>query len=214
MRSDLEQLYRELRAYAFSIAYRMLGSVTEAEDVVQEAFVRLGQTDEQIRSDKAYVATLTTRLSFDVLRSARTRCETYVGPWLPEPLLDDRADLAADVADAAETADSLTMAFLVVLETLTPLERAVFVLHDVFGYEYGEVAAVVQSPRRTVGSLRAEPAVASATISRASRRHASNATGWRPASSQPAKGVTSMNWSTCSLVTPPSMAMAARRELV
>jgi DNA-directed RNA polymerase specialized sigma24 family protein len=146
------------------------------------------------------------------LRSARTRRETYFGPWLPEPLLDDRADLAANVADAAETADSLTMAFLVVLETLTPLERAVFVLHDVFGYEYGEVAAVVQKSETNCRQLasrarrRVHEDAALRGVTRATR-------GWRPASSQPAKGVTSMNWSTCSLVTPPSTAMVARREL-
>ena len=140
MRSDLGEIYRDLRPYAFAIAYRMLGSVSEAEDVVQDAFVRLAQAgDEHIRSRKAFVATVTTRLALDELRSARARRESYAGPWLPEPLPGDGDDVAA----AAETADSLTMAFLVVLETLTPLERAAFLLHDVFGYDYGEISAVV-----------------------------------------------------------------------
>ena len=140
MRSDLDEIYRDLRPYAFAIAYRMLGSVSEAEDVVQDAFVRLAQADdEHIRSRKAFVATVTTRLAIDELRSARARRESYVGPWLPEPLPGDADDVAAEV----ETTDSLTMAFLVVLETLTPLERAAFLLHDVFGYDYGEISAVV-----------------------------------------------------------------------
>ena len=140
MRSDLGEIYRDLRPYAFAIAYRMLGSVSEAEDVVQDAFVRLAQAgDERIRSRKAFVATITTRLAIDELRSARARRESYAGPWLPEPLPGG----ADDVAAGAETTDSLTMAFLVVLETLTPLERAAFLLHDVFGYDYGEISAVV-----------------------------------------------------------------------
>jgi RNA polymerase sigma-70 factor (ECF subfamily) len=151
VRSDLDQVYRDLRPYAFAIAYRMLGSVSEAEDVVQDAFVRLAQAgDERIRSRKAFVATITTRLAIDELRSARVRRESYFGPWLPEPLLDDEAP---DVAAAAETADSLTMAFLVVLETLTPLERAAFLLHDVFGYDYGEIAAVVDKSEASCRQL-------------------------------------------------------------
>ncbi len=146
MTGALEQMYRELRPYAFAIAYRMLGSVSEAEDVVSDAFLRLTQAGEgPIASPKAYLATVTTRLAIDQLRSARARRESYFGPWLPEPLLDaGTGDPGADVAAAAETADSLSMAFLLVLETLTPLERAVFLLHDVFGYEYGEIAAIVR----------------------------------------------------------------------
>jgi len=141
VRDDLERTFRDLRPYAFAIAYRMLGSVSEAEDVVQDAFLRLGQADDrEIASPKAYVATVTTRLAIDALRSARARRETYAGPWLPEPVLEDDADA---VGSAAATSDSLSMAFLVVLETLTPLERAVFLLHDVFSFEYDEIAAVV-----------------------------------------------------------------------
>ncbi len=141
MRSDLDQIYRDLRPYAFAIAYRMLGSVSEAEDIVQDAFLRIAQAgDENIGSRKAFVATVTTRLAIDELRSARARRESYFGPWLPEPLIEGGAQ---DAATAAETADSLTMAFLVVLETLTPPERAAFLLHDVFGYDYDEIAAIV-----------------------------------------------------------------------
>ena len=141
MRSDLDQIYRDLRPYAFAIAYRMLGSVSEAEDVVQETFLRLAQAgDEPISSRKAFVATVTTRLAIDELRSARVRRESYFGPWLPEPLVDDGT---YDVATAAESADSLTMAFLVILETLTPPERAAFLLHDVFGYDYGEIGTIL-----------------------------------------------------------------------
>jgi len=140
---DLGQTYRDLRPYAFAIAYRMLGSVSEAEDVVQDAFVRLAQADAPIGSPKAYLATIVTRLAIDQLRSARVRRETYFGPWLPEPVLGD-VDLGSDAVRSAELADSLSMAFLVVLENLNPLERAVFLLHDVFGYEYAEIAAIVE----------------------------------------------------------------------
>lgn len=136
----LEDMYRELRPYAFAIAYRMLGSVAEAEDVVQDAFIRLSTAPDEIVSPKAYVATVTTRLAIDALRSARARRESYVGPWLPEPLLTDPD---AGPAESAEAAESLSMAFLVVLETLSPVERAVFLLHDVFAYDYAEIATVV-----------------------------------------------------------------------
>jgi RNA polymerase sigma-70 factor (ECF subfamily) len=138
---ELADLYRELRPYAFSIAYRMLGSVSEAEDVVQDAFVRLSRVDRAaIDNPKSYLATVTTRLAIDALTSARAKREQYVGPWLPEPLV---VDTQAGPDDAAETADSLAMAFLVVLEQLSPVERAVFLLREVFGYEYGEIAEVV-----------------------------------------------------------------------
>ena len=138
---DIESLYRELRPYGFAIAYRMLGSVSEAEDVVQEAFVRLSHTrTDEIDNPKAYLATITTRLAIDELRSARSQRETYFGPWLPEPLVNEHA---ADVADAAEAAESLTMAFLVVLEKLSPVERAVFLMREVFDYDYDDIARIV-----------------------------------------------------------------------
>jgi RNA polymerase sigma-70 factor, ECF subfamily len=130
----------ELRPYLFSIAYRMLSSVADAEDVVQEAYLRYHRSDVEAESPKAYLSAVVTRLCIDHLRSARVRRETYVGEWLPEPLLTD------DVADPEQTAvdaDSLSMAFLLVLERLSPVERAVFLLHDVFGYDFAEVARMV-----------------------------------------------------------------------
>ena len=136
-------LLEELRPRAFAIAYRMLGSVADAEDVVQEALLRLHRAlaaGERIESPLAFVATVTTRLAIDELRSARVRRESYVGEWLPEPLL---ADPAPDPAQRAETADSLSLAFLVLLESLSPEQRAVLLLRDVFDYGYGEIAAVV-----------------------------------------------------------------------
>lgn len=133
--------FEGLRPYLFAIAYRMLGSVADAEDVVQEAFLRwTGAAAANVASPKAYLSKIVTRLSIDRLRSGRARRETYVGPWLPEPLVDDPAP---DVADVVERADTLSMAFLVVLETLSPLERAAFLLRDVFAYGYADVAAIL-----------------------------------------------------------------------
>jgi RNA polymerase sigma-70 factor (ECF subfamily) len=141
--AERERLLELLRPGAFAVAYRMLGSVAEAEEVVQEALLRLNaalERGEQIASPRAYLATVTTRLAIDELRSARARREVYVGDWLPEPLV---AEPAADPAARVEMADSLSVSFLVLLEKLTPEERAVLLLHDVFDYGYGEVAAVV-----------------------------------------------------------------------
>jgi RNA polymerase sigma-70 factor, ECF subfamily len=127
----------QLRPYLFAIAYRMLGSVAEAEDVVQDAFLRYQQAGEEPDSPKAYLATVTTRLAIDRLRSARVRREVYPGQWLPEPLVDD------DALQHAEMADSLSLTFLHLLEKLSPVERAVFLLREVFDYSYEEVARVV-----------------------------------------------------------------------
>ena len=134
--------YTRYRPLMFSIAYRMTGSVSDAEDIVQEAFLKatraeVGRTD----NPKAYLATITTRLAIDHLRSARVRRESYVGTWLPEPLVGE-ADHAPGPAELAETSDSLSMAFLVLLESLSPPERAVFLLREVFGYGYPEIADV------------------------------------------------------------------------
>ncbi|MEX2106424.1 MAG: RNA polymerase sigma factor SigJ [Solirubrobacterales bacterium] len=145
MTESRERLLDDLRPGAFAVAYRMLGSVAEAEDVVQEALLRLNaalERGERISSPRAYLATVATRLAIDELRSARARRETYVGDWLPEPLLTAEP-AAGDPARQAEMADSLSFAFLVLLESLTPEERAVLLLHDVFDYGYGEVAEVV-----------------------------------------------------------------------
>jgi len=143
--------YTAYRPLMFSIAYRMTGSVSDAEDIVQEAFLRAGKDagkDAEVESPKAYLATITTRLAIDHLRSARVRRESYVGTWLPEPLLAgapvgpaaSRDD--ADPAELAETSDSLSMAFLVLLESLAPAERAVFLLREVFSYDYGDIADI------------------------------------------------------------------------
>ncbi|MEU3528459.1 RNA polymerase sigma-70 factor [Streptomyces sp. NPDC038707] len=162
-------LYDELRPRAFAIAYRMLGSVSEAEDVVQEAFLRMHRArrrDEPIASPRAYLATLVTRLAIDQLRSARVRRESYVGEWLPEPLVTGPTP-----ADHAETADSLSLAFLVLLENLTPRQRAAFLLREVFDYPYPEVARIlgtdVDGTRHLVARARAHLG------SRRARYHAS-----------------------------------------
>ena len=139
-----EAPYEELRPLLFSIAYRMVSSVTEAEDIVQEAFLRIHRAETEgttIESPKAYLSAVTTRLSIDHLKSARVRREQYLGEWLPDPLL---TDTTPDAAAHAETADSLSMAFLVLLESLTPVERAVFLLREVFDYGYDEIARIVE----------------------------------------------------------------------
>jgi RNA polymerase sigma-70 factor, ECF subfamily len=138
-----DDLFAQVRGLLFSIAYRMLGSASEAEDIVQEAYLRFlkeAATGTQVQSPKAYLSAVTTRLSIDHLRSARVRRESYVGTWLPEPLVTDED---SEAERAAETADSLSMGFLVLLESLTPVERAVFLLREVFEYDYAEIASVV-----------------------------------------------------------------------
>lgn len=135
----------DLRPLLFSIAYRMIGQVGDAEDAVQEAFLRYHRAvaaGTEIDSPRAYLSAVTTRLAIDHLRSARVRRETYVGEWLPEPLLTD--DTTPDPAEHAAAADSLSMAFLLVLERLNPVERAVFLLRDVFGYGFDEIGRVVE----------------------------------------------------------------------
>ncbi|MFB7378056.1 RNA polymerase sigma-70 factor [Kitasatospora purpeofusca] len=132
--------FEELRPLLFSIAYRILGSVGEAEDAVQEAWLRYDASPTRPASVKAFLSTTVTRISIDVLRLARVRREAYVGPWFPEPLLTDPYE---DPARAAELADSVSMAALLLLERLSPLERAAFVLHEVFGFGYDEVAESV-----------------------------------------------------------------------
>ena len=132
--------FEQLRPLLFSIAYRILGSVAEAEDAVQESWLRFEATSEPVASPKAFLAAVVTRISIDVLRSARVRREHYVGQWLPEPLLTDPYQ---DPARVAELADSLSMAALLLLERLSPLERAVFVLREVFGFDFAEIATTV-----------------------------------------------------------------------
>jgi RNA polymerase sigma factor (sigma-70 family) len=151
--TDRERLLDELRPVAFAIAYRMLGSVSEADDVVQEALLRTHQAldaGEEIASPRAFVATVTTRLAINELRSARVRRERYVGEWLPEPIITDSRD---DPARQAEMADSLSLAMLVLLESLSPEQRAVLLLHDVFDYGYPEIAAIVGKSEDNVRQL-------------------------------------------------------------
>ncbi|GAA3368224.1 RNA polymerase sigma-70 factor [Streptomyces antimycoticus] len=132
--------FEELRPLLFSIAYRILGSVSEAEDAVQETWLRFDGSTARPASAKAYLSTTVTRISIDVLRSARVRREEYVGPWFPEPLLSDPYQ---DPARAVELADSVSMAALLLLERLSPLERAVFVLREVFAFGFDEIATAV-----------------------------------------------------------------------
>ncbi|WP_433432388.1 RNA polymerase sigma-70 factor [Nonomuraea sp. CA-141351] len=132
--------FEDLRPLLFSIAYRILGSVSEAEDAVQETWLRYQASPAQPASAKAFLSAVVTRISIDVLRSARVRREEYVGPWFPEPLLTDPYQ---DPERSAELADSLSMTALLLLERLSPLERAVFVLREVFGFDFGEVASAV-----------------------------------------------------------------------
>ena len=139
-RVDPDEELAAVRQRGFGIAYRMLGSVAEAEDVAQEAVLRFARAEDTIEEPNAWITTAATRLSIDVLRSARVRRESYVGPWLPEPLIEDAA---AGPADQAEMADSLSQAFLVMLERLSPVERAAFLLREVFGYEYSDIAEVI-----------------------------------------------------------------------
>lgn len=129
------ETFESYRPLLFSIAYRMLGSAMEAEDIVQEAYLRF-QSARQVQSPKAYLSTVVTRLCLDRLKSAREQRESYIGPWLPEPVIT--ADLEPE--QEASLVDSISMAFLVLLENLTPLERAVFLLREVFDYDYAEIA--------------------------------------------------------------------------
>jgi RNA polymerase sigma-70 factor (ECF subfamily) len=170
------EVFASVRPMLFSIAYRMLGSVMDAEDLVQDAYLRWEEAPEtDVRSPRAYLATIVTRLAINQLRSARTKRETYVGPWLPEPLVTE------ETPDTVELAESLSMAFLVLLERLAPIERAAFLLHEVFDFEYTEIARVVDKTeancrqlvaraRKRIGSSRArfeaDPAQAKRLVER------------------------------------------------
>ena len=135
---DRVETFQRYRGLLFSIAYRMLGSVSDSEDIVQETFIRWQQSsDEEIRSPRAFLVTIISRLCINQLQTARVRREEYVGQWLPEPLLTGPG---SDPSESARVGESLSMAFLVLLERLTPTERAVFLLHEVFDYEYTEIA--------------------------------------------------------------------------
>ena len=155
MSTTHDELLAGLRPTTFAIAYRMLGSVAEAEDVAQEALLRLDralESGERIDFPRRYVATVATRLAIDHLRSARARRESYPGEWLPEPIVTDPAE---DPARRAELSDSLSLAFLVLLESLSPEQRAVLLLRDVFDYGYGEIAEVIGKNEDNVRQLAA-----------------------------------------------------------
>jgi RNA polymerase sigma-70 factor (TIGR02957 family) len=148
-----EDEFDQLRPSAFAIAYRMLGSVSEAEDVMQEGFLRLHRAravGERIESPRAYLSTVVSRLSLDHLRSARVQRETYMGEWLPEPLVTSADD---DPARKAEIADSLSLAFLVLLESLSPEQRAAYLLHDVFDEPYDRIAEIVGTSEQNARQL-------------------------------------------------------------
>ncbi|MDO8840638.1 MAG: RNA polymerase sigma factor SigJ [Parvibaculum sp.] len=159
VRSD--EMFERHRARAFSVAYRIVGSVSDAEDVVQEAWLRWRGIDPAtIRNPDAWLVTTTARLGIDALRAARARRETYVGPWLPEPMVEAAADAEPTPEDRLALADDVSMALLHVLERLAPEERAAFLLHDAFDYDYGELAAL----------LGKSEAACRQTVSRARRR--------------------------------------------
>ncbi|MFJ4200675.1 RNA polymerase sigma-70 factor [Streptomyces sviceus] len=152
MATDTEtDVFEEHRPVLLGVAYRMLGRVADAEDVVQEAWLRWSAADRsEVREPRAYLVRVTTRLAIDRLRQVKARGEMYVGPWLPEPYVTDFGDTVPDTAEQAVLADSVSLAVLVVMESLSPLERAVFVLREAFGYPYADIAAMLD---------RGEPAV-------------------------------------------------------
>lgn len=137
------ETFESYRRLMFSIAYRMLGSATDAEDIVQDAYLRYqAAKPERVQSPKAYFSTIVTRLCLDRLKSAREQRETYIGPWLPEPIITTNAAFVEPEKEAS-VMESVSMAFLMLLENLSPLERAVFLLREVFDYDYGEIAEIV-----------------------------------------------------------------------
>ncbi|MFE5892944.1 RNA polymerase sigma-70 factor [Streptomyces sp. NPDC002285] len=155
MTTDTEtDVFEEHRPVLLGVAYRMLGRVADAEDVVQEAWLRWSGADRsEVREPRAYLVRITTRLAIDRLRQVKAHGETYVGPWLPEPYVTDFGDAVPDTAERAVLADSVSLAVLVVLESLSPLERAVFVLREAFGYPYAEIAAMLERGEAAVRQL-------------------------------------------------------------
>jgi RNA polymerase sigma factor (sigma-70 family) len=189
-RRAAEAEIEEERRLTFAIAYRMTGSVSDAEDIGQEAFLRLERArrdGEALSSPRAWLSTVTTRLAIDHMRSARARRESYVGPWLPEPLLTEDCP---GPAEHAEVADSVSQAFLVMLEALSPVERAVFLLRDIFGYDYPQIAEAVGKGRRTAGRSRLGPASTWKGANPASRPTGGTPTSCSTASSRPARAAT------------------------
>lgn len=147
-------VFEEHRPVLLGVAYRMLGRVADAEDVVQDAWLRWSGADRsEVREPRAYLVRITTRLAIDRLRQVKARGETYIGPWLPEPYVTDFGDTVPDTAERAVLADSVSLAVLVVLESLSPLERAVFVLREAFGYPYADIAAMLDRGEAAVRQL-------------------------------------------------------------
>ncbi|MET7600064.1 RNA polymerase sigma-70 factor [Streptomyces sp. NPDC004082] len=147
-------VFEEHRPVLMGVAYRMLGRVADAEDVVQEAWLRWSDSDRSdVRTPRAYLVRVTTRLAIDRLRQVQSRNEAYVGPWLPEPYVTEFGDTAPDTAERAVLADSVSLAVLVVLESLSPLERAVFVLREAFGFPYAEIATTLDRSEAAVRQL-------------------------------------------------------------
>jgi RNA polymerase sigma factor (sigma-70 family) len=203
-----------LRPLMFSIAYRMTGSVAEAEDLVQEAFFRMGrarQSGVEVESPKAYLTATTTRLAINHLRSARVRRESYVGTWLPEPVV---ADLHDNPEQMTELSDSLSMAFLLLLESLSPVERAVFLLREVFDYPYEDIAQIVDKSETNCRQISCAPAIASVGTKPATRHRTSKARLWCGRSWPRPGRVTSANLSTSWPLMLLSMVMGAARPPV
>ncbi|AZP16200.1 RNA polymerase sigma-70 factor [Streptomyces aquilus] len=147
-------VFEEHRPVLLGVAYRMLGRVADAEDVVQEAWLRWSGADrDDVREPRGYLVRITTRLAIDRLRQIKARQEAYVGPWLPEPYVTDFGDVVPDTAERAVLADSVSLAVLVVLESLSPLERAVFVLREAFGYPYADIATMLDREEPAVRQL-------------------------------------------------------------
>ncbi|MGW7022197.1 RNA polymerase sigma-70 factor [Streptomyces decoyicus] len=152
--TDFTDVFEEHRPVLFGVAYRMLGRVADAEDVVQDAWLRWAAADRsEVREPRAFLVRITTRLAIDRLRQVQSRRESYVGQWLPEPLATDLGGTAPDTADRAVFHESVTLAVLVVLESLSPLERAVFVLREAFGYPYAEIATALDRTEAAVRQL-------------------------------------------------------------
>jgi RNA polymerase sigma factor (sigma-70 family) len=158
-RPDATHVFNQHRELLIAVAYRVLGGVTDAEDVVQEAWLRWAKVDPaEVADPRSFLVRVTTRLAIDRLRRAKARCESYVGPWLPEPMLT-----SPDVAEDLGLAESVSMTMLVVLETLSPLERAVFVLREAFGMPYSEIAEILGRSEVAVRQLARGPATTSAS---------------------------------------------------
>jgi RNA polymerase sigma-70 factor (ECF subfamily) len=161
------------RPVLMGVAYRMLGRVADAEDVVQEAWLRWSAADRtEVREPRAYLVRVTTRLAIDRLRQVKARGEAYVGPWLPEPYVTDFGDTVPDTAERAVLADSVSLAVLVVLESLSPLERAVFVLREAFGYPYADIATMLDRGEPAVRQHAASTSTNGAPATRSTRPNA------------------------------------------